>query len=108
LEFRRSAVELARLREKPIGQIAKDLGIAESCCTGTAAAIANAVHHASASATCRSHSTSCYETPPAARQADRLWGTWQDVHQASTLMCGTPDCLRGPADPATEMIARFD
>jgi len=29
-EFRRRAVELARLREKPIGQIAKDLGIAES------------------------------------------------------------------------------
>ena len=27
---RRRAVELARLREKPIGQIAKDLGIAES------------------------------------------------------------------------------
>ena len=30
-EFRRRAVELARLREKPIAQIAKDLGIAESC-----------------------------------------------------------------------------
>jgi len=29
-EFRRRAVELARLREKPISQIAKDLGIAES------------------------------------------------------------------------------
>lgn len=29
-EFRRKAVELARLREKPIAQIAKDLGIAES------------------------------------------------------------------------------
>jgi len=29
-EFRRRAVELARLREKPITQIAKDLGIAES------------------------------------------------------------------------------
>ncbi len=29
-EFRRRAVELARLREKPIAQIAKDLGIAES------------------------------------------------------------------------------
>ena len=28
--FRRRAVELARLREKPIAQIAKDLGIAES------------------------------------------------------------------------------
>ena len=28
-EFRRRAVELARLREKPIAQIAKDLGIAE-------------------------------------------------------------------------------
>jgi hypothetical protein len=80
----------ARLGEKPIGEIAKDLGIAKSCCTGTAAAIANTVHHASASATCRSHSTSCHETPPAARQADRLWGTWQDVHQASTRMCGTP------------------
>ena len=29
-EFRRRAVELARLRGKPIAQIAKDLGIAES------------------------------------------------------------------------------
>jgi transposase len=29
-EFRRRAVELARLREKPIAQIAKDLGIAGS------------------------------------------------------------------------------
>ncbi len=29
-EFRRRAVELARMREKPIAQIAKDLGIAES------------------------------------------------------------------------------
>jgi transposase len=29
-EFRRRVVELARLREKPISQIAKDLGIAES------------------------------------------------------------------------------
>ena len=29
-EFRRRAVALARLREKPIAQIAKDLGIAES------------------------------------------------------------------------------
>lgn len=29
-EFRRRAVELARLREKPIAQIAKDLGIAQS------------------------------------------------------------------------------
>ena len=31
MEFRRRAVELARLRERPIAQIAKDLGIAESC-----------------------------------------------------------------------------
>jgi len=30
-EFRQRAVELARLREKPIAQIAGDLGIAESC-----------------------------------------------------------------------------
>ncbi|WP_182376004.1 transposase [Nocardioides sp. WS12] len=29
-EFRRRAVALARLREKPIAQIAKELGIAES------------------------------------------------------------------------------
>jgi transposase-like protein len=29
-EFRRRAVELARLREKPIAQIVRDLGIAES------------------------------------------------------------------------------
>lgn len=30
-EFRQGAVELARLREKPITEIAKDLGISESC-----------------------------------------------------------------------------
>jgi transposase len=30
-EFRRRAVELARLREKPIAVIAKDLQISESC-----------------------------------------------------------------------------
>ena len=30
-EFRRRAVELARLREKPVGQIADDLGISDSC-----------------------------------------------------------------------------
>jgi transposase-like protein len=30
-EFRQRAVELARLREKPIGQLAKDLGVSESC-----------------------------------------------------------------------------
>ncbi|GFG67867.1 transposase [Mycobacterium kubicae] len=30
-EFRRRAVELARLREKPIAKVAKDLGISESC-----------------------------------------------------------------------------
>jgi len=30
-EFRQRAIELARLREKPIAQIAVDLGISESC-----------------------------------------------------------------------------
>jgi transposase-like protein len=30
-EFRQRAVELARLHEKPIGQLARDLGISESC-----------------------------------------------------------------------------
>ena len=30
-EFRQRAVELGRLREKPIGKIAEDLGISESC-----------------------------------------------------------------------------
>lgn len=30
-EFRQRAVELARLREKPIAQIAGDLGISDSC-----------------------------------------------------------------------------
>ena len=30
-EFRQRAVELARLREKPIAQIAKDLSISETC-----------------------------------------------------------------------------
>jgi transposase len=29
-EFRRRAVELARLKEKPIAQIAKEMGVAES------------------------------------------------------------------------------
>ncbi len=31
LEFRQRAVELARMREKPVSQIAADLGISESC-----------------------------------------------------------------------------
>jgi transposase len=30
-EFRQRAVELARLREKPVAQIAEDLGISDSC-----------------------------------------------------------------------------
>ena len=30
-EFRQRAVELARLRDKPVAQIAEDLGISESC-----------------------------------------------------------------------------
>jgi len=30
-EFRQRAVDLARLREKPVAKIAEDLGIAESC-----------------------------------------------------------------------------
>ena len=30
-EFRQRAVELARLREKPVSRIAEDLGISESC-----------------------------------------------------------------------------
>jgi transposase len=30
-EFRQRAVELARLREKPVAQIAQDLGISDSC-----------------------------------------------------------------------------
>ena len=30
-EFRQRAVELARLREKPVRDIARDLGISESC-----------------------------------------------------------------------------
>ena len=30
-EFRQRAVELARLHEKPVGQIAEDLGISDSC-----------------------------------------------------------------------------
>jgi transposase len=33
-EFRQRAVELARLKEKPIAQIASDLGISESCLRG--------------------------------------------------------------------------
>ena len=30
-EFRRRAVELARLQEQPVAKIAEDLGISESC-----------------------------------------------------------------------------
>ncbi len=30
-EFRQRAVELARLREKPVAEIARDLGISDSC-----------------------------------------------------------------------------
>ena len=30
-EFRRRAVELARLQEKPVAEIARDLGISDSC-----------------------------------------------------------------------------
>ena len=30
-EFRRRAVELARMREKPVAELASDLGISESC-----------------------------------------------------------------------------
>lgn len=33
-EFRQRAVDLARERTKPIGQLAKDLGISESCLRG--------------------------------------------------------------------------
>jgi hypothetical protein len=34
LSFRRRAVELARMREKPVAQIARDLGISDSCLRG--------------------------------------------------------------------------
>jgi len=33
-EFRQRAVELARLRERPIARIAEDLGISDSCLRG--------------------------------------------------------------------------
>ena len=33
-EFRRRAVELARTRDKPVSQIAADLGISDSCLRG--------------------------------------------------------------------------
>lgn len=33
-EFRQRAVELARLREKPVAEIAKDLGFSGSCLRG--------------------------------------------------------------------------
>jgi transposase len=33
-EFRQRAVELARVREKPIARIAEDLGMSESCLRG--------------------------------------------------------------------------
>lgn len=34
VEFRQRAVELARLREKPVAEIARDLGISDSCLRG--------------------------------------------------------------------------
>lgn len=34
LEFRQRAVELARLREKPVAELARDLGISETCLRG--------------------------------------------------------------------------
>jgi len=33
-EFRQRAVQLARLREKPVSRIAEDLGISDSCLRG--------------------------------------------------------------------------
>ncbi len=30
-EFRQPAVEMARMREKPVAQVAEDLGISDSC-----------------------------------------------------------------------------
>jgi transposase len=33
-EFRRRAIELARLKERPVAQIAESLGISESCLRG--------------------------------------------------------------------------
>jgi transposase len=33
-EFRRRAVEVARLKEKPVAQMAEDLGISDSCLRG--------------------------------------------------------------------------
>ena len=33
-EFRQRAVELARMREKPIAEVARDLGISDSCLRG--------------------------------------------------------------------------
>jgi transposase-like protein len=33
-EFRQRAVELARLREKPVAEIARDLGVSDSCLRG--------------------------------------------------------------------------
>jgi len=33
-EFRRRAVELARMRDKPVAEIASDLGISDSCLRG--------------------------------------------------------------------------
>lgn len=30
-EFRQRAIELARLRDKPVAQIARDLGVSDSC-----------------------------------------------------------------------------
>ena len=46
-EFRQRAVELVRLREKPTAQIAKELGISDSCLRGW-------VHQADIEAGCRS------------------------------------------------------
>ncbi len=40
-EFRQRAIELARLKDRPVAQLAKELGISESC-------LRNWVHHADA------------------------------------------------------------
>jgi transposase-like protein len=42
-EFRQRAVELARLREKPLKEIAADLGISESCLRAWVAKMENEI-----------------------------------------------------------------
>ena len=70
-EFRRRAVELARLREKPIARIAADLGIAGSC-----------LHRWLRQADV-DEGFSYEDTSPSVASCSPLWGCWAGLCQIS-------------------------